>query len=84
MVGLLRFLDSNLSRGETILINIQFLGTTYVTPKQSLPWYNTLVWTVIVTPVGFLLLGGLGVWTAIRHWRTESIGVLLAGSLDVS
>ena len=45
VVGLFRFLDSNLNRGKTILINIQFLGTTYETPKESLPWYNTLVWT---------------------------------------
>jgi 4-amino-4-deoxy-L-arabinose transferase-like glycosyltransferase len=79
VVGLFRFLDSNLNRAKSILINIQFLGRTYVTPKQSLPWYNTLVWTVIVTPVGFLMLGGLGVWTAVRHWRRESIAVLLAG-----
>ena len=79
VVALMRFLDSNLSRGKTILINIQFLGTTYVTPKQSLPWYNTLVWTLFVTPVGFLLLGGVGVWSALRNWRKETIGILLAG-----
>ena len=79
VVGLFRFLDSNLNRGETILINIQFLGATYRTPKESLPWYNTLVWTLFVTPVGFLLLAGLGVWTAIGRWRNESLGVLFAG-----
>jgi 4-amino-4-deoxy-L-arabinose transferase-like glycosyltransferase len=79
VVGLFRFLDSNLNRAKSILINIQFLGTTYVTPKESLPWYNTLVWTLMVTPVGFLLLAGLGIWTAARNWRNESIGVLLAG-----
>jgi 4-amino-4-deoxy-L-arabinose transferase-like glycosyltransferase len=79
VVGLLRFLDSNLSREQTIRINVEFLGTTYITPKESLPWYNTLVWTVFVTPVGFLLFAGLGLWTALRHWRAESVGVLLAG-----
>ena len=79
IVGLFRFLDSNLNRAKSIRINIQFLGTIYVTPKESLPWYNTLVWTVVVTPVGFLLLAVVGLFTAIRHWRTESIGVLLAG-----
>ena len=57
VTGLLRFLDSNLNRGKTIPIKIQFLGTTYNTPKESLPWYNTLVWTVFVTPVGFLRAG---------------------------
>ena len=80
LVGLFRFFNSNLSRSETITIPIQFLGTTYVTPTpDSLPWYNTLVWTIFVTPVGFLLLGVLGLWTAIRRWRTESIGVLVLG-----
>ena len=43
--GVIRFLESNLSRGTTSPIKIQFLGTIYNTPKQSLPWYNTLVWT---------------------------------------
>ena len=75
----IRFLDSNLNRGQTIPIKIQFLGATYRTPKESLPWYNTLVWTLFVTPVGFLLLAGLGVWTAIGRWRNESLGVLFAG-----
>ena len=77
--GVVRFLESNLSRGKTIPIKVQFLGTTYKTPKQSLPWYNTLVWTVFVTPVGFLVLAGLGLWAALRHWRNESIGSLIAG-----
>jgi 4-amino-4-deoxy-L-arabinose transferase-like glycosyltransferase len=77
--GVVRFLDSNLGRGKTIPIKVQFLGTVFNTPNQSLPWFNTLVWTVFVTPVGFLLLAGLGLWKAARHWRIESIGVLIAG-----
>ncbi len=76
LVGLFRFFNSNLSRSETITIPIQFLGTTYVTPTESLPWYNTLLWTVFVTPVGFLLLAGLGLWTAFRKVGTEPIGML--------
>ena len=40
--GVVRFLESNLSRGKTIPIKVQFLGTVYNTPKESLPWYNTL------------------------------------------
>jgi 4-amino-4-deoxy-L-arabinose transferase-like glycosyltransferase len=77
--GFIRFLDSNLNRGSTIRIKTLFLGTIYETPNQSLPWYNTIVWTLFVTPVGFLFLGGLGIWTSLRHWRNESIGILLAG-----
>jgi hypothetical protein len=79
VVGLMRFLDSNLNRGETIPINVQFLGTTYVTPKQSLPWYNTIVWTLFVTPIGFLAMAAVGIGVAVRNWRVESLGVLLAG-----
>ena len=56
IAGLSRFFRSNLTRGQTIPIPVQFLGTVYQTPNESLPWYNTLVWTVMVTPVGFLLL----------------------------
>ena len=66
-VGLFRFLDSNLNRGKTILIKVQFLGTIYDTPKESLPWYNTLVWTLFVTPVGFLMLAG---WAFGRPFDT--------------
>ena len=56
----MRFLESNLSRGKTILIQVEFLGTVYNTPKESLPWYNTLVWALFVTPVGFLIVAGIG------------------------
>jgi Dolichyl-phosphate-mannose-protein mannosyltransferase len=78
--GLERFLRSNLTRSATIAIRIQFLGTVYDTPSESLPWYNTLVWTVLVTPVGFLVLAGAGLWFALRHWRSEPIAILIAGN----
>ncbi len=55
--GVTRFLSSNLGRGTTQPIQVLFLGIVYNTPIESLPWYNTLVWTVLVTPVGFLMLG---------------------------
>ena len=77
--GVVRFLDSNLSRGKTIPIKVQFLGTVYNTPKESLPWYNTLVWTLLVTPVGFLLMAAIGLWAALRSWRSEPIGLVIAG-----
>ncbi len=58
--GVERFLRSNLTRGKTIPIPVEFLGRVYDTPRESLPWYNTLVWTVFVTPVGFLGWGWRG------------------------
>jgi 4-amino-4-deoxy-L-arabinose transferase-like glycosyltransferase len=77
--GIVRFFESNLNRAKTIPIEVQFLGATYNTPRQSLPWYNTLLWTVLVTPIGFLLFGGIGFWSALRYWRTEPFGPLVAG-----
>jgi 4-amino-4-deoxy-L-arabinose transferase-like glycosyltransferase len=71
--GVERFLRSNLTRGKTIPIPVEFLGRVYDTPRESLPWYNTLVWTVLVTPLGFLVLGvvgaGVGLWRALLAMR---------------
>jgi 4-amino-4-deoxy-L-arabinose transferase-like glycosyltransferase len=77
--GIVRFLDSNLNRAKTIPIEVQFLNHTFNTPRESLPYYNTLVWTLFVTPVGFLLFGGIGIYVALRYWRTEPLGLLLVG-----
>lgn len=79
LAGLARFFESNLGRGKSIPIQVLFLGTVYNTPRESLPFYNTLVWTVLVTPVGFLLAGGLGLFTTIRHPRRERLGLLIVG-----
>jgi hypothetical protein len=79
VVGVIRFLDSNLNRGKTNPIKVLFLGTVYDTPIDSLPWYNTLLWTVFVTPLGFLMMAALGIWASLRNWRSESIGPLIAG-----
>jgi hypothetical protein len=77
--GIVRFFESNLNRAKSIPIQVQFLGTTYNTPRQSLPWYNTLLLTAIVTPIGFLLFGVAGLWAAIRFRRDEPLGLLIAG-----
>jgi hypothetical protein len=78
--GVSRFLSSNLTRSVTFPLRIQFLHVVYETPRESLPWYNTLVWTVLVTPVGFLGMAGAGFWSAVRGWRREPIGPLIAGN----
>lgn len=76
ILGLVRFFRSNLTRDETMRIRTLFLGTIYETPNGSLPWYNTLVWTALVTPVGFLVLGLVGVVRAIADSRRDRLGML--------
>ncbi|MHC5545059.1 glycosyltransferase family 39 protein, partial [Singulisphaera rosea] len=77
--GVQKFLVSNLTRAETVRIPVLFLSDIYDTPRESLPWYNTLVWTVLVTPVGFLALALLGAWRVVRRPRIESVGLLAVG-----
>jgi 4-amino-4-deoxy-L-arabinose transferase-like glycosyltransferase len=79
IAGVVRFFRSNLGRGGSIPITVQFLHKVYNTPREALPWYNTLAWTVLVTPVGFLVLGLVGFATALRRWRVEPFGLLIAG-----
>jgi 4-amino-4-deoxy-L-arabinose transferase-like glycosyltransferase len=80
IIGIERFLRSNLSRGKTIPIPVLFLGRVYNTPNESLPWYNTLVWTIFVTPVGFLALAIAGLVRAGRRLRIEPVGTLIVGN----
>jgi 4-amino-4-deoxy-L-arabinose transferase-like glycosyltransferase len=77
--GLLRFFRSNLTRGRTRPIPVQFLGIIYQTPNESLPWYNTLVWTALVTPVGLLLLAVGGITRAVLRRKQERLGLLILG-----
>ncbi len=77
--GLARFFASNLGRAQTIPIQTLFLGRVISTPNGSLPWYNTLLWTVIVTPIGFLALALVGAAWALRRARSEPIGLLAVG-----
>ena len=73
-----RFLQSNLSREQTIRIPVLFLGRVVKSPSQSLPWYNTLLWTVLVTPVGFLALAVFRVVRGLRPGSSaDPFGVLV-------
>jgi hypothetical protein len=80
ITGIVRFFQSNLTRGRTIPIPVEFLGTIYQTPNESLPWYNTLVWTVLITPMGLLLLALAGMIRSIRGHKTEPLGLLILGN----
>jgi 4-amino-4-deoxy-L-arabinose transferase-like glycosyltransferase len=74
--GVERFLRSNLTRARTTEIPTMFLGRVFLTPKGSLPWYNTLVWTAFVTPPGLLALALAGVVWAIRHAKGRPFAML--------
>jgi hypothetical protein len=74
--GVRRFFESSLTRGQTVPITVRFLGSTYKTPRESLPPYNTLIWTLFITPLGFLALALAGARRSIRRWRAEPFGVL--------
>ena len=74
--GVERFFRSNLTRGKTIPIPVEFLGRVYDTPKESLPWYNTVVWTVFVTPVGFLLFGLVGAGSGLADGFRRALVVV--------
>ena len=67
--GLTKFFLSNLTRGKNAPMPVQFLGRVYLSPNQSLPWYNTLVWTVAASPVGFLAWALVGSVRAARDRR---------------
>jgi len=79
VAGLARFFDSNLGRGETIRIKTLFLGRVVSTPDGSLPWYNTLLWTVLVCPAGLLALALTGGGRALGRARREPVGLLAVG-----
>lgn len=66
--GFVRFVESNRTRAKTIPIAVMYLGKVYNTPSESLPWSNTLVWTLFVTPPEVLAFGltGLAVVAAKR------------------
>jgi len=77
--GFEQFLRSNLTRAQTIPIKTLFLGRVYQTPIESLPWYNTLVWTVFATPVGFLGLALAGARRGLVRAQAEPVAALALG-----
>ena len=77
--GLDLFFRTNLTRGEAIRIKTQFLGKIYEAVDGSLPWYNTLVWTAIATPLGFLLLALAGARRGLSRRRPDPVAALALG-----
>ena len=76
--GLRTFFELNLNRAEQGHLNVStwFLGRMY-NLDHPLPWYNTLVWTVMtITPVT-LYLGIYGLVWSISRWRVDTASLLL-------
>ncbi|HEX3728106.1 MAG TPA: glycosyltransferase family 39 protein [Pirellulales bacterium] len=76
--GLERFFELSLHRSDNPRFNIstQFFGKLY-NLDHPLPWYNTLVWTVITIPPVPLVLGILGIVATVRCWQTDRASALL-------
>lgn len=87
VAGLRTFFELNLGRGNHRGLNIttQFFGRMYDL-DHPLPFYNTLVWTLIVVSPMSLALAGVGIVATVRRWRidpTSMLLVLLWGTLVV-
>ncbi len=88
--GLREHFSRNFSRDTVPDVRTMFFGRIY-DMERSLPWYNTLAWLVLVTPMPTLLLGTLGLWrlvarpttwsaTLVLHWATLMIARALPGT----
>jgi len=57
-------------------VPIEFLGARY-DKDHSLPWYNTVTWLLIVTPLPILFLGLIGLGCCLRRRDAPSISLVL-------
>jgi 4-amino-4-deoxy-L-arabinose transferase-like glycosyltransferase len=78
LAGLRTFFELNLNRVDHRGLNIttQFFGRMYDL-DHPLPFYNSLVWTMIVVSPMSLLLAGIGIVATVRRWRTDPVSLLL-------
>jgi len=78
LAGIRTFFELNLGRADHRGLNIttQFFGRMYDL-DHPLPFYNTLVWTLIVVSPMSLVLAGVGIVSTVRRWRTDPISMLL-------
>jgi hypothetical protein len=65
-----------LNMHRTLNVSAAFLGQTYDLHRH-LPWYNSLVWWLIVTPLPLLVLGLMGVVDAVRSRQAAALGLVL-------
>jgi hypothetical protein len=80
----------SLDRANTLNISTQFLGRIY-NVTNPLPWYNTIVWLALATPLPTFVLGIAGLLhcllkrnlfavTLILHWLTLMVVRALPGA----
>lgn len=87
LAGLVEHFRLSLGRSDDWNLPISFLGRSY-DMHHPLPWYNTIAWLILVTPVPTLVLGliglrdGVGKRAAvlILHWATLMIIRALPGA----
>jgi MFS family permease len=80
ITGLERFFKSNLTRADTRPIPNWFLGKHY---EFSLPWYNTIIWTIVAMPPMTLALGVVGLVGGIRERPVRLAGLIVLTILAV-
>ena len=76
IAGMTEHFSRSLNRATSVNIQMQFLGRIYHL-EDPLPWYNTLVWLVFVTPIATLVLGMVGLWHAIAKPTVWSVTLIL-------
>jgi len=74
--GMREHFGRNLGRANTINITTWFMGNVH-SMTRPLPWYNTLVWLVFVTPVPTLAFGIVGLTSCLRSPTPFSITLVL-------
>jgi hypothetical protein len=65
-----------LNMNRTLDVPISFFGRTYDL-NHSLPWYNTVTWLFIVTPLPILILGFIGLGRCLSRRDRPSISIVL-------
>ncbi|HET6360605.1 MAG TPA: glycosyltransferase family 39 protein [Gemmatimonadota bacterium] len=70
------WLWESLHRGDYAPIATYYLGETY---GFSIPWHHVLVMTLAVTPLGIVLLAGVGITRGLR--RRDSAVILAVGTV---
>lgn len=64
---------------ERTAILVQYFGTVYA--DRDVPWHYPWVYFAITVPLGLHLLGGLGVYYAIRERRHDRFPFVLLGAM---